>query len=120
MIEPSSSTRPPAEPTSAAARAGVGIAVAVVVGTLMRLTNAPGGVAMTAVAAVFAGAMAALMFSAIWVADKQAAKGDPKDVMQRRQRMRSIAIAVALVVLAVLFYAATIVRLGGNALNRPM
>lgn len=38
----------------------------------------------------------------------------------KRQRMRSIAIAVALVVLAVLFYAATIVRLGGNALNRPM
>lgn len=37
-----------------------------------------------------------------------------------RQRMRSIAIAVALVVMAVLFYAATIVRLGGNALNRPM
>ena len=38
----------------------------------------------------------------------------------RRQRMRSIAIAVALVVMAVLFYAATIVRLGSNALNRPM
>lgn len=38
----------------------------------------------------------------------------------KRQRMRSIAIAVALVVMAVLFYAATIVRLGSNALNRPM
>lgn len=38
----------------------------------------------------------------------------------KRQRMRSIAIAVALVVMAVLFYAATIVRLGGHALNRPM
>lgn len=38
----------------------------------------------------------------------------------KRQRMRSIAIAVALIVMAVLFYAATIVRLGGHALNRPM
>lgn len=39
---------------------------------------------------------------------------------ERRQRLRSIAIAVALVVLVALFYAATIVRLGGNALQRPM
>jgi len=38
----------------------------------------------------------------------------------RRQRMRSIAIAVALAAMAVLFYAATIVRLGGNVLNRPL
>lgn len=103
-----------------AIRAGVGIAVALVVGTLMRIANVPGGVAMMVVAAAFAGAMAAFMFSAIWVADRQAAKGDPNDVVQRRQRMRSIAIAVALVVMAVLFYAATLVRLGGNALNRPM
>jgi hypothetical protein len=38
----------------------------------------------------------------------------------RRRRMRSIAIALALGALVVLFYAATIVRLGGNVLNRPM
>lgn len=38
----------------------------------------------------------------------------------RKQRMRSIAIGVALAALVVLFYVATIVRLGGNALNRPM
>jgi hypothetical protein len=38
---------------------------------------------------------------------------------RKRQRMRSIAIAIALGVLVVLFYAATIVHLGGNALNRP-
>lgn len=44
----------------------------------------------------------------------------PRAERDKRQRMRSIAIAVALVVMAVLFYAATIVRLGGNALNRPM
>jgi hypothetical protein len=34
--------------------------------------------------------------------------------------MRSLAIALALGALVALFYIATIVRLGGNALNRPM
>lgn len=38
----------------------------------------------------------------------------------RRRRMRSIAIALALGALVILFYAATIVRLGGNVLNRPL
>jgi hypothetical protein len=38
----------------------------------------------------------------------------------RRQRMRSLAIGLALAVLALLFYAATIVRLGGNVFNRPL
>ena len=39
---------------------------------------------------------------------------------QRRRKMRSIAIALALAALVVLFYVATIVRLGGNVLNRPL
>ena len=39
---------------------------------------------------------------------------------QRRQRMRSIAIGLALAALVALFYAATIVRLGGQVFNRPM
>lgn len=38
----------------------------------------------------------------------------------RRQRLRSLVIAVGLAVLVVLFYLATIVRLGGNAFNRPI
>jgi hypothetical protein len=38
----------------------------------------------------------------------------------RRQRMRSVAIALALAFLVGLFYVATIVRLGGNVLNRPL
>ncbi|HWK34476.1 MAG TPA: hypothetical protein VNR51_12465 [Hyphomicrobium sp.] len=42
------------------------------------------------------------------------------DERRRRQRMRSFAIAVALAALVALFYAATIVRLGGNVFNRPM
>ena len=39
---------------------------------------------------------------------------------QRRQRMRSIAIAWILAALAVLFFIVTIVRLGGNVANRPL
>lgn len=39
---------------------------------------------------------------------------------RRRQRYRSIAIALALAALVVLFYVATIVRLGGNVFNRPL
>lgn len=38
----------------------------------------------------------------------------------KRRRARSIAIAVALVGLVVLFYLATIFRLGGNVFNRPL
>lgn len=38
----------------------------------------------------------------------------------RKRRMRSLAIALALVVLTGLFYAATIVRLGGNVFNRAL
>ncbi len=39
---------------------------------------------------------------------------------KRRQRMRSIAIGLALGALVLLFYVATLVRLGGNVLNRPL
>ena len=40
--------------------------------------------------------------------------------LQRRQRMRSIAIAWILAGLVVLFFIVTIVRLGGNVANRPL
>jgi hypothetical protein len=48
--------------------------------------------------------------------------GMPQNEKERlkRQRMRSLAIALALGALVALFYVATIVRLGGNALNHPM
>ncbi len=39
---------------------------------------------------------------------------------RKRRRTRSLAIAWTLAVLAVLFFAVTIVRLAGNALNRPL
>ncbi len=40
------------------------------------------------------------------------------DEQRRRQRMRSLAIGLALAALVVLFYVATIVRLGPNALKK--
>ena len=40
------------------------------------------------------------------------------DERQRRQRTRSVAIALALGALVVLFYVATIIRLGPNALRK--
>jgi hypothetical protein len=42
------------------------------------------------------------------------------DEQKRRQRARSIAIAIALGALVVLFYAITIVKLGPGVLTRPM
>jgi hypothetical protein len=43
-----------------------------------------------------------------------------QDERDRRRRMRSIGIALALGALVIIFYVATIVRLGGNVFNRPM
>ena len=45
---------------------------------------------------------------------------DGQEEWQRRRKMRSIAIGLALAGLVVLFYVATMVRLGGNVLNRPL
>lgn len=45
---------------------------------------------------------------------------DEREEWERRRRMRSIAIALALAGLVVLFYVATLVRLGGNVFNRPL
>jgi hypothetical protein len=45
--------------------------------------------------------------------------GDQRE-RQRRRKMRSIAIALALGGLVVLFYVATLVRLGGHVMNRPL
>jgi hypothetical protein len=47
-------------------------------------------------------------------------EGEEERERMKRQRIRSLAIALALGALVALFYIATIVRLGGNVLNRPM
>ena len=44
----------------------------------------------------------------------------PSAAWLRQRRMRSIAIALILVALTGMFYAATIVRIGANVLNRGM
>lgn len=56
----------------------------------------------------------------VWVADDYIRKSAGLSEAKRRERSRNLAIALALVGLVALFYAATIVRLGPNALNRPM
>ena len=45
---------------------------------------------------------------------------DAEKERQRRQRMRSMAIAWILAALVVLFFIVTIVRLGGNVADRPL
>jgi hypothetical protein len=45
---------------------------------------------------------------------------DGQEEWRRRRKMRSIAIGLALAGLVVLFYVGTIVRMGGNVLNRPL
>ena len=45
---------------------------------------------------------------------------DVEKERQRRQRMRSMAIAWILAALAILFFIVTIVRLGGHVADRPL
>jgi hypothetical protein len=45
---------------------------------------------------------------------------DAERERQRKQRLRSIAIAWILAALVVLFFIVTIVRLGGNVAERPL
>ena len=45
---------------------------------------------------------------------------ESRDAQAKRQRMRSIAIAAVLAGLVALFYAATIVRMGGHVVERPL
>ena len=45
---------------------------------------------------------------------------DAEKERQRRQRVRSVAIAWILAALVVLFFIVTIVRLGGHVANRPL
>jgi len=47
-------------------------------------------------------------------------KAEDEQGRRKRQRMRSLAIALALGGLVILFYLATIIRLGGNVMNRPL
>ena len=45
---------------------------------------------------------------------------DEQREFERKRKMRSIGIALALAAMVVIFYVATLARLGGNVLNRPL
>ena len=86
-------------------------AVAALVGGIV--VKLLGASTLTAVALAIAGFGVAL-----WVTAMQPANNAALDEAARRQRHRSVAIAVCLAALVVIFYVATIVRLGPNALKR--
>ncbi len=93
---------------------------AVLLGVVSWLVLGAGSWVLVAVAAVVGGAIAAFIIASVWGADRLAAKTGAGDEDRRRQRMRSVAIALSLAVLVILFYAATIIRLGGNVFNRGL
>lgn len=86
--------------------------------------------ALIGVALLFSGlalwlaALTAIAVCASWMAVSRewmvfkAAPASEADVATRQRRLRSIAIAVALAAWVALFYAVTIVRLGGNVARR--
>jgi hypothetical protein len=45
--------------------------------------------------------------------------GDQRE-RERRRKMRSLAIGLALGALVILFYVATLVRMGSHVMNRPL
>lgn len=54
------------------------------------------------------------------MAVNEVVKSEEERMRERRQKMRSIAIALSLAGFALLFYLATIVRLGSNVANRAL
>jgi hypothetical protein len=78
-------------------------------------------IALTAIGLSFWAAISVggLLFAAGGVVSTHAALAR-LDEATRRRHMRSIAIGLILTALVVMFYAATIVRLGGNVMNRAM
>ena len=76
-----------------------------------------GNVAVLSLAAGVAVAIALALLAAVKIAD-YVMGGESEAVA--RQRGRNIAIALALAGMAVIFYAATLVRMGGVVLNRPL
>jgi hypothetical protein len=80
------------------------------------------GTAMLGRAVLLGSFIAAFVFGAIGLADRlsatQPASASVADIARSRQRSRSIAIALALGGMVLLFYIATLVRLGGNVFNR--
>jgi putative Mn2+ efflux pump MntP len=62
----------------------------------------------------------AVVVGLVWIVDDYIRKSAGLSEVKRRERSRNLAIALALGGLVALFYAATMIRLGPHALNRPM
>ena len=65
-------------------------------------------------------ALVALAVPAVWFATTFEVNKAGETEVQQRRRMRNVAIGFALAALVILFYVATMARLGGHALNRPI
>ncbi len=106
------------------ARAGIGVAVALIIGTIERMRLGAGSWTPIIVSAMAAGGIAAFLFGALMTADgfaaRRSAPNTPEEAALRRQRARNVAIGFALAALVALFYIATIVRLGSNVANRTL
>jgi hypothetical protein len=63
---------------------------------------------------------AAVIVGLVWMLDNYIRTSAGLSDAKRRERTRNLAIALALAGLVALFYAATLIRLGPNALNRPV
>ncbi len=63
--------------------------------------------------------LTAVAVGLVWMFDNYIRTSAGLSEAKRRERTRNLAIALALAALVTLFYAATIIRLGPNALNRP-
>jgi hypothetical protein len=88
----------------------IGLAAAVVAGVAAAMLGGRGWLLVAIVFAPLAAGAAISIKASLARLDEAA----------RRQRTRSIAIGLVLGGLVAIFYAATIVRLGGNVLNRPL
>jgi hypothetical protein len=62
----------------------------------------------------------AVVIGGVWLFDNHIRTNAGLSDAKRRERTRNLAIALALAAVVALFYAATMIRLGPNALNRPM
>ena len=92
----------------------VGVAVGGIAFLVSHLVGRPVALGPAVVLAVLAGAAWLLVETIVVAFTSDGPSGGSE------RRARSIAIALALAGLAVLFYVATLVRLGSNVFNRPL
>ena len=64
--------------------------------------------------------LAAVAVPLVWMVTSFEARKAGETEAERHRRMRNLAIGLALFAVVALFYAATMVRMGGNVLNRPL